>query len=251
MLAAFSQKSLQNAQLLRHHIFTGPHIVVLVVATVPPPRMQSILCRRPALTAASSGLLQRQSSASTFRTAWRTYSTGPIHHPQARWGTLKTITAALGLSAVAATLGAIYPPPPVAILFPRVAPGPPADPLSPKSVAYTEELEAKLQSLPYLQKERQRSDAQEWYETRPYQQFPEERRVNNLTAGALRGPGKLALFPLIRVRRDESESLVFLHLGRGLCGHDGIIHGGLLATLLDETLARTVRTFFFSAGSGC
>jgi len=62
--------------------------------------------------------------------------------------------------------------------------------------------------------------------------------VNNLTAGALRGPGKLALPPLVRARKDETEALVFVHLGRGLCGHDGIVHGGLLATLLDESLAR-------------
>ena len=45
--------------------------------------------------------------------------------------------------------------------------------------------------------------------------------MNSLTAGALRGPGKLALWPLIRVKKDESESYVFVHLGRGLCGHDG------------------------------
>jgi len=64
--------------------------------------------------------------------------------------------------------------------------------------------------------------------------------VNSLTAGALRGPGKLAIAPLIRSRKDESEIIAFVHVGRGLCGHDGIIHGGLLATLLDETLARTV-----------
>lgn len=148
-------------------------------------------------------------------------------------------SAALGISAVAATLGAIYPPPPISILFPRAAPGPPADPLSPESVAYTVDLEEQLQRLPMLQALRTASDANEWYEARPYMDFPEERRVNNLTAGALRGPGKLALHPIVRARRDESESLVFLHLGRGLCGHDGIIHGGLLATLLDETLART------------
>lgn len=100
-----------------------------------------------------------------------------------------------------------------------------------------------MQVLPLLKQLREREDTNEWYETRPYQNFPEERRVNNLTAGALRGPGKLALLPLIRVKKDESESIVFLHLGRGLCGHDGIIHGGLLATLLDETLARTVSIY--------
>jgi acyl-coenzyme A thioesterase PaaI-like protein len=63
--------------------------------------------------------------------------------------------------------------------------------------------------------------------------------VNSLTAGALRGPGKLAFTPLVRARKDESESIIVVHVGRGLCGHDGIIHGGLLATLLDEGLGRT------------
>lgn len=67
--------------------------------------------------------------------------------------------------------------------------------------------------------------------------------MNSLTAGALRGPGKLGVIPLIRGKKDESESVVFIHVGRGLCGHDGIIHGGLLATLLDEALARTVSVF--------
>jgi len=142
-------------------------------------------------------------------------------------------------SLVAGTLGAIYPPTPFSILFPRAAPGPPADADSPESLEYTASLEQKLQTLPALNALRNRKDADEWYETRPYQHFPEERRVNSLTAGALRGPGKLALLPLIRVKKDESESYVFVHLGRGLCGHDGIIHGGLLATLLDESLGRT------------
>jgi len=62
--------------------------------------------------------------------------------------------------------------------------------------------------------------------------------VNNFTAGALRGPGKLAVPPLVRARKDESEAVIIVHIGRGLCGHDGIVHGGLLATLLDESLAR-------------
>jgi len=128
----------------------------------------------------------------------------------------------------------------MAILFPRVAPGPPADPFSLESMAFTKELEARLQTLPLLQKLRSMPDADEWYETRPYQAFPEERCVNNLIAGALRGLGKLALYPLIRAKKDESKSAVFLRLGRGVCSHDGIVHGGLLATPLDETLARTV-----------
>jgi acyl-coenzyme A thioesterase PaaI-like protein len=36
--------------------------------------------------------------------------------------------------------------------------------------------------------------------------------------------------------------LVILHVGRAMCGHDGIVHGGLLATIFDESLARNVRS---------
>jgi len=152
-----------------------------------------------------------------------------------------TAYTAIGVAAVVAgTLGAIYPPIPLTILFPRAAPGPP-NPDSPESKEYCRDLEKEMLDLPVLKELRESADHQDWYETRPYQGMPDERRVNSLTAGTLRGPGKLAVTPLIRVRHDESESMVFLHLGRGLCGHDGIIHGGLLATLLDESLGRTVR----------
>lgn len=102
-----------------------------------------------------------------------------------------------------------------------------------------QDLEDAMQRLPLLQQLRAAQDADEWYEARPYLFFPEERRVNNLTAGVLRGPGKLAVHALVRARKDETESYVILHVGRALCGHDGIVHGGLLATLLDESLART------------
>jgi hypothetical protein len=132
-------------------------------------------------------------------------------------------------SLVAGILCAVYPRPPTSILSPRVAPGPPAAPDSSESRTYSLSLEEKLQPLPELKKLKEREDAKDWYETRPYKNFSEERRVNNLTTGALRCPGKLALLPLLRVK-DESESIVFLHLGWGLCGHDGIIPGDLLAT---------------------
>lgn len=137
------------------------------------------------------------------------------------------------------TAGAVAPHPIFAFIAPRPAPGPPSDLDSPESLAYATSMEEALQSLPLLDTLRSQPDADEWYEARPYRHFPEERRVNNLTAGALRGPGKLSIKPLVRSKRDESEAIVFVHVGRGLCGHDGIVHGGLLATLLDESLART------------
>jgi hypothetical protein len=157
--------------------------------------------------------------------------------------TLRRFTLAVSLGFTAYTVGALYPPSIATFVAPRVAP-PPPDPNLPETQAYVAALEEQLQKLPILVKHRANEDPEAWYETRPYISIPEERRVNNLTAGALRGPGRLALHPLVRARRDESEAFIIVHVGRALCGHDGIVHGGLLATLLDEALARTVSVPF-------
>ena len=154
---------------------------------------------------------------------------------------IRNVSLAAGLGLTTYTIGALFPPQSLTFIAPRPAPGPPSDINSPSSLAYIAKLESELQSLPLLAALRSQPDADEWYEARPYRDVPEERRVNSLTAGALRGPGKLSSMPLVRARKDESESIIIVHVGRGLCGHDGIVHGGLLATLLDEGLGRTVR----------
>ncbi|KAJ7111630.1 HotDog domain-containing protein [Mycena crocata] len=151
---------------------------------------------------------------------------------------LATVSLVTGISLGAYLLGAVFPPSPISLLYPQPAPPPPSDATSTESLAYTAALEAELQTLPMLQAHRAQPDAGEWYETRPHEGIPDSVRVNKLTSGTLRGPGKLALFPLARVRKDESAAEIYIHLGRGLCGHDGIVHGGLLATLLDEALGR-------------
>ncbi|KAJ7029695.1 HotDog domain-containing protein [Mycena alexandri] len=172
------------------------------------------------------------------RTAATTPASIPTPPSSRPFGTFATISLVSAFSLGAYTLGALYPPPPISLLYPRPAPPPPADATSPESLAHIAALETELQALPALHAHRTLPDAEEWYETRPHEAIPEPVRVNKLTSGALRGPGKLALFPLARVRKDESAAVIFVHLGRGLCGHDGIIHGGLLATLLDEALGR-------------
>ncbi|KAL1914675.1 uncharacterized protein VTP21DRAFT_8086 [Calcarisporiella thermophila] len=60
------------------------------------------------------------------------------------------------------------------------------------------------------------------------------RGEHHLTLHSLRGEGKLALDPLVFHGRDKKQAVIVTHLGHGLCGHPKIIHGGLLATLLDE-----------------
>jgi len=160
--------------------------------------------------------------------------------PPAKRKGLFAITLSAFASLTAYTVGSVYPPPSPSLVFPKPAPAPPADPNSPESLTATAQIEKELLSLPLLQSLHSAPDANEWYETRPYSSLPEERRVNNLTAGALRGPGRLAVPPVVWAKRDESEAYVFVHVGRGLCGHDGIVHGGLLATLIDESLGRQV-----------
>jgi acyl-coenzyme A thioesterase PaaI-like protein len=74
--------------------------------------------------------------------------------------------------------------------------------------------------------------------SRPHLKIPEKLRAQNLTGGTLLGPDKIAVPPLQFTTADGSTFVCLQYLGPGLCGHPGIVHGGLLATLLDEGLAR-------------
>ncbi|KAI5480505.1 MFS polyamine transporter [Pseudohyphozyma bogoriensis] len=60
-----------------------------------------------------------------------------------------------------------------------------------------------------------------------------------LTAFTLRGVGKFAVAPLVFTSLDKKEGIFFVHVGGQMCGHEGIVHGGLVATLLDEVCGRT------------
>lgn len=77
-------------------------------------------------------------------------------------------------------------------------------------------------------------------ESRPHLKIPVAMRPHNLTGGTLLGTDKIEVPPLSFSERDVAlPTLVqFCYLGPALCGHPSIVHGGLLATLLDEGLAR-------------
>ncbi|KAL4875988.1 thioesterase family protein [Aspergillus karnatakaensis] len=74
--------------------------------------------------------------------------------------------------------------------------------------------------------------------TRPHADLPPSQRSINLMAGPLSGPSKITTPPYIFTNFTENKLTMILHLGSKVCGHPGIIHGGLLATLFDEGLAR-------------
>lgn len=75
-------------------------------------------------------------------------------------------------------------------------------------------------------------------ETRPHLSMHAADRPHSLTAGTLAGPGKITVPPYVFGDKEGTELYVILHLGADVCGHDGIVHGGLLSTMLDEGLAR-------------
>lgn len=60
----------------------------------------------------------------------------------------------------------------------------------------------------------------------------------SLTCSTLLGPGMISVDPYLFW--DSSKSLLsgFYHLGDQVCGHISLVHGGMLATLLDECLGR-------------
>lgn len=77
-------------------------------------------------------------------------------------------------------------------------------------------------------------------ESRPHLKIPAAMAPHNLTGGVLLGPGKIEVPPLsLAHSQEELPRLTQIsYLGADLCGHPTIVHGGLLATLLDEGLAR-------------
>ncbi|KAJ5180223.1 thioesterase family protein [Penicillium capsulatum] len=81
-------------------------------------------------------------------------------------------------------------------------------------------------------------DDPKYIESRPHARVPEELRVHNLITGTFVGAHKISVPPYVFTQADGKSMVMLLHLGDQICGHPGIIHGGFLATLLDEGLAR-------------
>lgn len=100
---------------------------------------------------------------------------------------------------------------------------------------HAEEVDQYLRTHPEAVKLRADPDFEE---SRPHLRYPEGIRARSLTAGALAGPNKLVVPPFVFAHREGKSLVSLMYLGADICGHPGIIHGGMLATLLDEGLAR-------------
>lgn len=99
----------------------------------------------------------------------------------------------------------------------------------------SKEVEAFIQNHPLAKELRSRP---EFSESRPHLKIPESQRQHNLTGGTLMGPGRVVVPPFTWTESDGKSLVSISYLGADLCGHPGVVHGGFLATMLDEGLAR-------------
>jgi acyl-coenzyme A thioesterase PaaI-like protein len=97
-------------------------------------------------------------------------------------------------------------------------------------------IEAELLAHPLTQK--MMADSR-FRPSRPHMKIPEPLRRKTLTGGMLARPDGIAVPPMVFTTGDGKELVSITYLGEGVCGHATIVHGGLLATLMDEGLART------------
>jgi adenylylsulfate kinase len=97
------------------------------------------------------------------------------------------------------------------------------------------EIEEFIQKHPLAAELRSRP---EFSESRPHLKIPAAQRTHSLTGGTLMGLGKVVVPPFVWSEAGGKSLVSISYLGSDLCGHPGLIHGGLLATILDEGLAR-------------
>ncbi|KAJ1723205.1 hypothetical protein LPJ61_005849, partial [Coemansia biformis] len=78
----------------------------------------------------------------------------------------------------------------------------------------------------------------EWKRTPYFWPPPKKGARAPFVPGTMLGPDKLGAEPVVFMHRDCKRFVVIAHLGKRLCGHAGIVHGGVQATLFDEITAR-------------
>ncbi|KAK9480440.1 HotDog domain-containing protein [Lipomyces japonicus] len=109
------------------------------------------------------------------------------------------------------------------------------EPGSAEEQAFKAKIEHELQQSPVLAKYRADPNFAErrmWFGT------PEQYRKHAFLSGALDGAGKFAVPGIVFTNEKDNRVVSVIHVGSQLAGFPTIVHGGLIASLLDESLAR-------------
>ena len=131
--------------------------------------------------------------------------------------------------------------------------------LSEDPVLVAKQLEFRLKNLPLYEKLAHPKADEKWVQLRSWENFDrnvleKSDQVQNklkkgvifqkeytqavLTNSTLKQPGGIAVEPAIFFNPDTNETVTFVHVGYRLCGYPLLVHGGIIATLLNETFKR-------------
>ncbi|KAL4740721.1 HotDog domain-containing protein [Aspergillus similis] len=111
---------------------------------------------------------------------------------------------------------------------------PPLMPGSPMDETLTKWYNDAVDKLPLMKELRENPD---YIETKVYGNFSEEDKAQRLTSGPLSGASRLAFQRVFWNHKDKTAHN-FVYIGHGMEGWPFVVHGGALATVLDEHLAR-------------
>lgn len=84
----------------------------------------------------------------------------------------------------------------------------------------------------------------EFSESRPHSHTSKSDLRHSFIGRTLMGPGRIVVSPFTWIKTDGSSLIQISYLGLDLCGHPGIVHGGMLATMLDEGFANCCSAAF-------
>ncbi|KAH8750131.1 thioesterase [Hyaloscypha sp. PMI_1271] len=105
----------------------------------------------------------------------------------------------------------------------------------------TRELEEFINNHPMVIKLKSQS---EFSKSRLHSHISDSERWHEFIGRTLMGPGKIVVSPFTWIETGGKSLVQILYLGMDLCGHPGIIHGGMLATILDEGFANCCSATF-------
>ncbi|ODQ79504.1 hypothetical protein BABINDRAFT_18440, partial [Babjeviella inositovora NRRL Y-12698] len=103
-------------------------------------------------------------------------------------------------------------------------------------------IESKLQTLPLVRK---LSADPAYTAYRAWQGVDSNVLESSMVGGTLSVPGGFAVKPVIFINEKTCESVTVVHVGRRLCGYPFLVHGGILATILDEAFKKTAAVLRF------
>lgn len=186
--------------------------------------------------------LPSRSTCRLFFSSSSAYSTTHAPPPFTRPSRSRSfVTSSLLLSAGIFTgfAASLFPRPKIiSLIFPVPTPVAPT-PLSPEGITWTTKIEETLQGLAVVKGLREATEGAgelKYKESRPYANSSPG--PHSLSASTLRGPGRFSVAPLVFTNNAKTEGVFLMHLGGGLCGHEGVIHGGCTLAGFDVLLMR-------------